>query len=83
MKQVLPKPTVKRFERITPSMKGREYFALCRSLDHQQKNKIEIDKDAEEEEVSDLGELASPYLKPYLQKLDFTINNTYSNGRRR
>ena len=44
-------------------------FVNCCTRNHPQETKFEIDDD--EEEVSDFGEFASPYLKPYLHNARF------------
>jgi hypothetical protein len=70
MRQVLPEPPVERLERITPAVKRRESLSTAAAEIAPKKPKFKIDDDVEDE-VSDFGELASPYLKPYLHNARF------------
>ena len=72
MKQVLKEPPVQRFERIASPVKQRVVETLSPAVAEitHKKPKLEIEDD-EEEEVIDFGELASPYLKPYLHNARF------------
>ena len=80
MKQVLSEPPVQRFEWITPAIKRRESLPTAEAEIAHKKPKFVIDDGFE---VSDLdreyfGELAIPYLKPYLHN---ATNNTLFEGR--
>jgi hypothetical protein len=70
MRQVLREPPVQRFERTNPAVKRRESLPTATAEIAPKKQKFEIDDDVEDG-VSDFGELASPYLKPYQHNARF------------
>ena len=68
VKQVLPEPSVQRFERITPPVKRRVSLPTAPAVIATKKPKFEFDEVEEQVSVLDsenFGEVARTYLRPY------------------
>ena len=78
-KQVLPEPPVDRFERITPAVMRHKSLPTAAAEISAKQPKFDFD-DVEEEvgdsDKENFGELAIPYLKPYLHNAKF-LNKQY------